>query len=308
MATKYVPSSAQGAPPARLQERVQELLGQPVVDWRRPDTGLSPALRYLVTLADRSLAFVKAATSLETTGWLRNEHAAMQYVPQFAPATLAWSDSGGDHPLLICEALTGHWPASHAGVVWRPGDLDRVMDALQRLAAIDPPAHLETRQPEATFGWSRIREQPGAFLALGLCSGSWLDAHGTALLQAEESLRRDGSTFVHGDMRSDNICLTGTGPRFVDWSRAGAGAAGTDLASFLPATHLEGGPPPFELAPDAFTWGAAQAAELIARLSDGDELPPWLRRVLRRLAAINLDWAVAGMHLPRRDGPSWAEM
>ena len=42
--------------------------------------------------------------------------------------------------------------------------------------------------------------------------------------RAESRLDRTGSAFVHGDMRSDNICLAQDRVIFVDWSDARRGA------------------------------------------------------------------------------------
>ena len=106
-------------------------------------------------------------------------------------------------------------------------------------------------------------------------------------------------------MRSDNICVAAGGVRFVDWSHARRGAAATDLAAFLPAARLEGGPAPEAVFPDGAGWGAAQGANLALRAMNDAAAPRWLGRVFRRMAAINLDWAIAGLGLPPRDGPPW---
>ena len=103
-------------------------------------------------------------------------------------------------------------------------------------------------------------------------------------------------------MRSDNICLTADGVKFVDWAQASRGASDTDLAIFLPAAHLEGGPAPYDVLPDAAPWAAAGAANLAGRAANDAAAPEWLRRVFRRLARINLDWAIASLGLPPCDG------
>jgi hypothetical protein len=109
-------------------------------------------------------------------------------------------------------------------------------------------------------------------------------------------------------MRSDNIWVGETGVKFVDWPQACRGAPETDLAAFLPATVLEGGPAPQEVFPEGGHWGAAQAANLARRAANETHAPAWLRRVFRRMAAINLDWAAATLDLPSRDGPPWGEV
>jgi len=301
MAGRYATSSSQGAPPASVRERVEAALGSTFQAWSKPDTGLTPCHRFIVALADGRRVFVKAAADPATAAWLRNERLALTSAPpKFTPAVAAWIDDGDDAPILVTEALDGHWPASHRGVDWREGDLPRVFAAVRELAGA--PAHaLPADRSEPTVGWRTILAAPQRFLGLSLCSAAWLDAHGPVLASAEAARERRGDGFVHGDIRSDNICVMDDGVRFVDWSDARRGARDTDLALFLPTARLEGGPPPFEVMLDGGAWAAQQAAALALRALDHDDAPDWLRGVFRRLARINLDWAEASLGLPPRD-------
>jgi aminoglycoside phosphotransferase (APT) family kinase protein len=308
MTDSYAPSSAQGEPPAALRELVEAALGSAWLNWTRPETGLSAAHRYVVELASGGRVFVKAATDPETAGWLRNERIAIEGAPRYAPAVVAWLDPADAFPVLVVEALDGHWPASHRGVDWREGDLARVLASLHELSQTAGPTALPKAASTGARAWRSIAQAPDAFLGLGLCSRAWFTAHGAALAQAEERLDRSGRAFVHGDMRSDNICMMEDGPRFVDWSHARRGHAHSDLATFLPTAHLEGGPAPSDVLPEGGAWGAAQSAALARRASDDAAAPAWLARVFRRLAAINLDWAVAGLGLDPRDGAAWRDL
>ncbi len=110
-----------------------------------------------------------------------------------------------------------------------------------------------------------------------------------------------GDTFVHGDVRSDNICLTNRSVKFVDWSHARRGAKATDLALFLPTAHLEGGPRPASVMAGGGPWAAQQSAELALRAIGDTRAPAWLRRVLLRLVRINIDWAIEDLGLAARD-------
>ena len=56
-----------------------------------------------------------------------------------------------------------------------------------------------------------------------------------------------GRTLLHGDVRSDNLLVTGDGVVFVDWPHACVGAAVFDLVAWAPSVALEGGPVPEEL-------------------------------------------------------------
>lgn len=304
----YTPSSTQGELPDRVRERVEAALRRHVQSWRRPDTGLSAAYRFIVEFRDGACAFVKAATTPETTAWLRNEHVAIEGAHRFAPRVLAWIDDAGEQPILVTDYLGGHWPASHAGVNWRADDLERVFSTLDELALVSAPQTLDKRATPTTQHWRAIAESPSSFFELRMSSPEWFANHVGELVAAEESLNQTGASFVHGDMRSDNICLLPDGPRFVDWSNARAGAAHTDLATLLPAAHLEGGPAPHVVLPDGAPWAAMQSGDLVLRAVDRQSnAPPWLRRVFRRLAAINLDWAIASLGMPPRDGVAWRD-
>ncbi len=133
-----VPDSADPTSAATIRARVERALGQAATEWEVPETGLSAAARYSVTLADRSRVFVKAATDDDTERWLRTEHLALQRVPgRFVPAVVAWLDGPDGRPILVVEDLSrAHWPASHRGVCWRGGDLDRVIAAVADLSLV----------------------------------------------------------------------------------------------------------------------------------------------------------------------------
>ena len=275
-------------------------MGEPSTTWSRPDTGLSAAHRFVVAFQSGRSAFVKAASTPQTAALLRNERLALQHAPSHCtPELLAWLDNGDGLPILVVENLVdAHWPASHAGVNWRAGDLDRVIAAIGDLSKATGPQALAPDTSERAARWPPILAAPATVTDLGLCSPGWLDANGEALARAESRLDRTGSAFVHGDMRSDNICLAQDRVIFVDWSDARRGAAATDLATFLPAANLEGGPAPQTILPDGADWAAAQCAELALRAVNDTAAPGWLRRVVVRLARINLDWAVAELGLP----------
>jgi hypothetical protein len=304
----YVQSSLQQAPPASLRTRVEAAMGCAWLSHATPETGLSAAHRFVVELAGGEQVFVKAATSPQTAQWLRNEHRALQAAPaDLTPRILAWLEDDPARPILIVEALAGRWPAGHGGVAWRPGDLDAVLSAIHRLGGVAADG-LPQEPATRSDGWRRILRAPEPFLRLGLGSAAWLAAHGEALAEAEEGLVRDGEAFVHGDMRSDNICFGSEGVKFVDWSDARRGAAETDPAALLPTAHLEGGPEPDGELPNGDGWGAAQGADLALRAIGDDAAPAWLRRIFVRLAAINIDWALRCLGRPPRDGPRWESL
>ena len=304
-----VPDSADPTSAATIRARVERALGQAATEWEVPETGLSAAARYSVTLADRSRVFVKAATDDDTERWLRTEHLALQRVPgRFVPAVVAWLDGPDGRPILVVEDLSrAHWPASHRGVCWRGGDLVRVIAAVADLSLVRAPTAFEARA-HGPAHWPALASDGSdraAFLDLGLCSPAWLSVAAPLLVQAEATLDDTGDRVVHGDLRSDNICLDGTRVVFVDWSHAARGHPDHDLAQLLPTLHLEGGPRPVDVMPNGGEWAAAGSASLARRLLDETALPGWLAEVFIRLIAIDLEWAAASLGIPAPDGADW---
>src|SRR5438874_844346 len=57
-----------------LAEGVARCLGQRLLRWRPVSRGYSPALRLIVSCADGTSVFVKAATDTRTAAWLRTEY------------------------------------------------------------------------------------------------------------------------------------------------------------------------------------------------------------------------------------------
>ena len=283
-----------------MRLRVEAAVGKRSAAWDRPDTGLSPAHRFVVTFEDGRRVFAKAATTEKTAALLRNERFALAYAEGLGPEVIAWVDDA-EFPLLLTEALDGHWPASHGGVDWRPGDIERVLEALERLRRMPAPEGLAPMAAVEPIDWERIVASVAGSRLERIASPGWFERNAPALAAAASSLDRSGSAFVHGDMRSDNLCLMPDGPRFVDWSSAHVGSPVADLALFLPASHLEGGPLPFEVFPEGGQWAAAQAGATLVFALD-EAAPDWLRRIARWLSAINLDWAVASLGLEPRDG------
>ncbi|MET9023450.1 phosphotransferase [Actinopolymorpha sp. NPDC004070] len=303
------PDDAWSTSAAILRARVERAVGQSSTDWTEPDTGLSAAARFSVTLKDGSGVFVKAATDDQTEGWLRAEYLALREVPErFVPRVVAWLDEPGHRPVLVVEDLRGaHWPAGHEGVDWREGDIDRVLAAVADLAGVAAPASFEPSPRRPAYWPTLLGEGPdrAAFLDLGVCSAGWLAGVASVLTEAEAGLDDSGDSLVHGDLRSDNICVAGDRVIFVDWSHASRGSAEHDLSLLLPTLHLEGGPLPYDVLPTSGGWAAAGSASLARRVLDDSGAPDWLVRVFVRLLAIDLAWAASCLGLPRPDGADW---
>lgn len=260
--------------------------------------GYTSALRGVAAFADDRTAFVKAATSEQTAGWLRTEYGVYCHLnsngADFLPRVHAWDDDGS-LPILVLEDLSrAHWPPP-----WTPEQIGQVGETLSSLRAMPlMPAMTSLESYREDFsGWRKVAANPSAFLALGLCAPEWLAAALPMLQAAEAAAVLAGSDFLHLDLRSDNICLVRDRAILVDWNWACTGSGQFDLASWLPSLHAEGGPLPETLLPDA--------PEMAAALSGFWAAQSGSHALGSRLQALNLmqlqsalPWACRALGLP----------
>lgn len=113
-------------------------------------------------------------------------------------------------------------------------------------------------------------------------------------MKASTDARLDGTHLLHFDVRSDNLCLRNGQALLFDWNLARVGNGDFDIAFWLPSLTLEGGPPPWEVLPDAGTLAAAVAGFFAVRAG----LPPpasapTVRDFQRAQAEVALAWAAS---------------
>jgi aminoglycoside phosphotransferase (APT) family kinase protein len=212
------------------------------------------------------------------------------------PRLLGWEDA--DLPLLLLEDLSGaHWPPP-----WTPGAIEAVHDTLTEVAATPHPAGLRRLATDPPAAWDAVSGEPEPFLALGLCSESWLEENLAALLEASRPDVLEGEALLHFDVRSDNICIRDGHAVLVDWNLACVGNPAFDVAFWLPSLTLEHGPRPDELArdrPDVNAFAAVVAGFFAARAG----LPPppgapTVRAFQLAQLEVALPWAVRTIGLP----------
>ncbi|HEU4535954.1 MAG TPA: hypothetical protein VFS00_17640, partial [Polyangiaceae bacterium] len=288
-----------------LRRRVAALAGREPASWSKVERGYTPAERWLVSFDDGSSAFAKVGTTPLTAGWLRDEsrwYARLQ--GDFLPRVYGFSDDP-ERPALLLEDLShARWPPP-----WLPGDPERVLATLERVASTRPlPDDLppvESMRPEI-WSWSDVARDPAPFLSLGLCSAAWLERALPTLLAAQAAAEFGGDDLLHFDVRSDNLCLLPDRVVLVDWNKPLRGNRDFDLAFFAPSLRLEGGPLPEEILPDAGPFAAVASGYFAARAG----LPPIpdaprVRWIQRRQLRIALPWATRALGLPPPDLP-WA--
>jgi hypothetical protein len=284
-----------GEPSGVIKERAGALLGWKPRTWRRVHGGYTPAARY-VGSAGGERCFLKVATSAITADMLRREARAYSVIAgNFAPAFLGWEDDP-EAPLLLIEDLSdATWPPP-----WTPRLIDQVrvsIDAMHACSAALPA--LSEVMPDDLLGWTRVAESPDPFLSLALASRAWLDRALPTLLAAEAACAVDGASLTHFDLRSDNICATASGPKFIDWADAARGNPALDLGFWLPSLELEGGPPPEVL----LAGHAEVAARVCGYFAARAGLPiipdaPRVRAIQRAQLTTALPWAQRALGLP----------
>ena len=223
--------------------RVEQLLGGEALSWARVESrGWARNEHWTLVLDDGTRAFAKSAWLEPSVTWMRQEREVYGCLSgPFMPELLGWED--GDRPLLVLEDLT---EGSHFPPPWRSGDVEAVLATLDELAGVTS-RNLPTF-PDPWPQWTAVSDDPAPFLSLGIATADWLDRALPTLLAAESTAPLSGRAVVHGDVRSDNLCVRGSRAVLVDWNHATIGNPALDVAAWLPSLTLEGGPQPDEIA------------------------------------------------------------
>ena len=178
--------------------------------------------------------------------------------------------------------------------------MEQVLERLNILHASAAPGLPTFAQAhgDLTGGWAAVAEDPAPFLSLGLASREWLVRALPSLVEAEAACPTGGEAVTHGDLRSDNICLTSSGAKFIDWPGACRSNPELDLGAWLPSLCFEGGPLPEDLLPNAPQVAAWVCGYFAARAG----LPvipdaPFVRRVQREQLTTALPWVSRALKL-----------
>jgi Ser/Thr protein kinase RdoA (MazF antagonist) len=153
----------------------------------------------------------------------------------------------GDWVALAFEAVDGRLPRHP----WQRGELSSVLEALGAMHEAltpSPVPHLESaaRYFGGLFGgWAELAAMDRPPVGLD----PWARARLARLAELESHWPAaiEGTTLVHGDIRSDNVLLTADRVVFVDWPHAAIGTPVFDVVGWGPSVVLEGGPGPDEL-------------------------------------------------------------
>lgn len=223
--------------PPHIRTLVEQHTGSPVVEAVSQRSGFTPGFASVLTCADGSRHFVKAASAKAQAPFAaayREEARKLSALPPATPAPrLRWVHDD-DWVVLGLE----HVDARNPSRPWQARDLYRCLDALEVVADLltPAPADLGLDSFAAEFAdlpgyWERVGElypgQPHLDEAVELAAGF-----------AEVT---DGNTVVHTDIRDDNVLICADGRTlFCDWNWPVVGAAWIDSVMALVGPRGDG--------------------------------------------------------------------
>ncbi len=221
--------------PPHVRAVVEQRCGSPVVDAVSQGAGFTPGFASVLTCADGTRHFVKAASRKAQRMFAEayaEEARKLEWLPPEAPAArLLWLHDADDWVVLGIEHVEARAPHRP----WRDADLTRCLAATEELAAaLTPPPVEMTLEPFVTeFAgfpphWDALRAAPPDLPGLA----DHLDE--AAALAAGYADVTDGQTLVHTDVRDDNLLLTPDGRALLcDWNWPVVGAAWIDTVLLL---------------------------------------------------------------------------
>lgn len=248
--------------PDRMRAQFTAWAGAEVVSEISQPGGFSPGVASRLRLQDGRRVFVKAVSGQRNAMALdlhRREAQVLGYLPASAPTPrLLRCFDDGEWVVLVIEDVDGVPPR----FPWRADELDRVMGALEQMAAALTPAPpvavaIQDALGGAFTGWRSFAEAGGVAPELG----EWASAHLDELVELESNWAEAarGNTLLHVDLRDDNLLLDAQGRVVVvDWPHAAMGAAWVDALGLLPSVAMGATVDPQEV---WARFGPAQAAE-----------------------------------------------
>lgn len=211
--------------PRALRAEIEERLGAPVVDAVSQGAGFTPGFASVLTCADGTRHFVKAASVAAQRMFAdsyREEARKLSALPEDVPAPrLRWLIDG-DWVVLGID----HVEASNPSRPWRRADLDACLDACEQIAAALTPA------PEAlelAAFEDELAAWPAYWDQLRATRPDLTHLDEAAALAASFAPAVGGDTVVHTDLRADNFLIDPDGRAWVcDWNWPTRGAAWLD--------------------------------------------------------------------------------
>lgn len=294
--------------PRAVRARVEQRCGSPVVDAASQGAGFTPGFASVLTCADGSRHFVKAAAVKAQRAFAeayRVEARNLAALPPGVPAAaLRWTDEVDDWVVLGIEHVEGRT----AERPWTPDDLEAVLDAVEVATGLLTPAPAAMRL--ATFE-REFADWPAEWARVpGLAHLADLDhvlphVEEATALAARFAEVCGGTSLVHTDLRDDNVLVLADGTaRIVDWNWPVAGAPWIDTVLLLIGPYGDGIDADAVLARRALTRDVpAEAVDIVLALVAGYFLTirhapvpptsPWLRQHQAWFAEATWSWLAA---------------
>lgn len=221
--------------PPHVRAVIEERCGSPVTTAESQGAGFTPGFASVLTCADGSRHFVKAA-SLKAQRMFaeayREEARKLVALPEGAPAPqLLWTHDGDDWMVLATEYVDARLPARP----WRADDLARCLAMTAGMVDVLTPAPAELALPsfaEECGDWPAFWDKLRA--ATPDLPGLAERLEDAAALAARFAEAAAGSTVVHSDIRDDNLLLTADGRVLLcDWNFPVTGAAWLDTVFLM---------------------------------------------------------------------------
>jgi len=223
--------------PPHVRALVEDRCGSPVEHAESQTTGYTPGFASVLTCADGSRHFVKAASVKAQRLFAesyREEARKLAALPPEVPAPrLLWSHDD-DWVVLGLEYVAGSVPARP----WRQADLDACLDAIEAMtpALTPPPAGLGL----TTIG-EDLAELPSHWDHVRATRPDLPHLEEAAALAARHVEVMAGDTLVHTDLRDDNVLIGRDGRVwFCDWNWPAVGAAWVDTVFLLVGPRGDG--------------------------------------------------------------------
>ncbi|MEO3856851.1 phosphotransferase [Acrocarpospora sp. B8E8] len=230
--------------PSGLRDLIASHLGSAVITADTQGGGFSPGAAARLLLADHGRAFVKAIpTDHALAAKHRVEADTASRLPAAVPAPrLRWHGEAAGWIILIFDDIEGRHPDLSPGSL----DVETVVSTISRMAEPLTPSPVPGLPRSAVgrsswlHGWRELAAASPPDL------GPWERHHMNALADLEFlwTSHTEGTTLVHGDIRPDNLLITGDGTAVVvDWAQPSQGAAWVDIIDLVPHLIMAGHTP-----------------------------------------------------------------
>jgi len=216
--------------PPHVRSLVESRCGSTVVDAVSQNSGFTPGFASVLTCADGSKHFVKAASVKAQRLFAdsyREEARKLATLPASVPAPrLLWTYDD-DWVVLGIEYVDGRNPSRP----WSIADLDACLDTAESVARdlTPPPADLRLD----TFA-EELADWPGLWNQVRATRSELAHAEEAAALAGRFAEVTGGSTVVHTDLRDDNLLVDAAGKVWIcDWNWPVLGADWLDTLFLL---------------------------------------------------------------------------